>query len=95
MMIIFYVTYAIAIFCAIFCPDFIVLDGSETTEPIRMVTFCWLYIIGGGYWWLGKHKDHPFFGPIYHVVRMFFIVLFITLFANYAKKEIKEWWNKD
>lgn len=31
---------------------------------------------------------------IWDVVQMFFTVLLLILGANYAKKEIKEWWNK-
>lgn len=38
---------------------------------------------------------HPIFGGTWKIVRLFGIILFVTLFANYAKKEIKEWWNKD
>jgi hypothetical protein len=34
------------------------------------------------------------FGFIWKFLRMFFIILFVTLGTNYAKKEIKEWWNK-
>jgi len=33
-------------------------------------------------------------GFLWKILRLFLIVLFVTLFANYAKKEIKEWWNK-
>ena len=94
-MIIFYITYIAAILLAIFCPDYVVDPGGVTTEPLTLGVFCWLYIVAGGYWWLSRHKDHPILGPIYHVIRLFFIVLFVTLFANYAKKELKEWWNKD
>jgi hypothetical protein len=94
-MIIFYITYIAAILLGIFCPNIIVLNGSETTEPIMMSTFCLLYVIIGGFWWLSKHKDHPIIGPIYHVIKLFFIVLFSTLMIGFAKKEIKEWWNKD
>ena len=34
-------------------------------------------------------------GFLWKGVRLFLIVLFATLLANYAKKEIKNWWNKD
>ena len=35
------------------------------------------------------------FRALWTIVSTFFIVLFAILFANYAKKGIKEWWNKD
>ena len=38
---------------------------------------------------------HPIFGGIWRIISLFGIVLFVTLFVNYAKKEIKDWWNKD
>jgi hypothetical protein len=38
---------------------------------------------------------HPIFYGIWRIIRLIGIVLFATLLANYAKKEIKEWWNKD
>ena len=44
-----------------------------------------------GLWLL---RNTPF-GFLWKIMKAFLIVLFITLFANYAKKEIKEWWNKD
>jgi hypothetical protein len=40
-------------------------------------------------------NTNPIFGGIWRIIRLFGIVLFVTLFANYAKKEVKEWWNKD
>lgn len=94
-MIFFYITYFIAILLGIYFPDYPVLAGSATTDSIPLSTFCLLYIIGGGYWWLSKHKDHPIIGPIYYVVQMFFIVLFATLLLGYAKKSIKDWWKED
>ena len=94
-MIIFYITYITAIFLGIFYPNYIVLEGSLTTEPVRMITFVWLYLIVGAYWWLGRHKNHPIFGPIYYILQAFFIVLLGTLFINYAKKELKQWWKED
>ncbi len=39
-------------------------------------------------------KGTPFEG-IWKVWKYFFVVLFITLTANFLKKEIKEWWLKD
>lgn len=94
-MIFFYITYALAIILAVVSPDTVILQGSPTTENVTLETFCIVYLIGGGYWWLSQHKNHPIIGPIYQIVKLFFIVLFATLMANYLKKEIKEWWKKD
>ena len=33
-------------------------------------------------------------GFLWKLVVSFFVVLFATIFINYAKKEIKEWWKK-
>jgi hypothetical protein len=33
-------------------------------------------------------------GFLWKLYKGFWAILFITLFANYAKKEIKEWWEK-
>ena len=34
-------------------------------------------------------------GFLWKMVKMFFIVLFVTLMANKIKGDLKEWWNKD
>ena len=39
-------------------------------------------------------KDTPL-GFLWHWYKMFWLVLFATLFINYAKKQVKEWWKKD
>lgn len=95
MMVVFYITYAIVILLSLTCPDYIVDKGSPTTEPITLGTLCGLYLIIAGVWWLRHYREHPIIGPIYYVVKMFFIVLFATLFINYAKKSIKDWWKED
>ena len=94
-MIFFYITYITAIVLGIFCSDYQLTSGSVGSNPITLGTVCFLYIVIGGYWWLSRHKDHPVIGPIFHIIKMFFVVLFATLFVNYAKKEVKKWWNKD
>jgi len=40
-------------------------------------------------------KDVPGLGGIWYVIKIFWIVIFGTLLFNFAKKNIKEWWNKD
>jgi hypothetical protein len=42
--------------------------------------------------WMLRNTEAGF---IWKWVRTAFLVLFAVLMANYAKKEIKEWWNKD
>jgi len=39
-------------------------------------------------------NSHPTLKTIWYYVRLFFIILFATLFANYAKDKIKDWWKK-
>lgn len=40
-------------------------------------------------------NTNAFFKVVWKLIATFFIVLFATLMANYIKKELKEWWNKD
>lgn len=94
-MIFLYLTYVLAILLGIFCPDYIIDKGSVGAEPLTLGTICTLYLIVGGFWWLRKYKHHPIIGPVYQIVRLFFIVLFATLMANYIKKEVKEWWKSE
>ena len=39
-------------------------------------------------------KDTPL-GFLWKVYKWFWIILFAVLMANYVKKEIKDWWNKN
>jgi len=89
-MIIFYITYITAIFLAIFCPEYIVDKGSGYNEPLTLGTLCLLYIVVGGVWWMRKYRHHPVIGPIYYVVKMFFIVLFATLMYGFVKEKMKD-----
>ena len=34
-------------------------------------------------------------GVLWRLIQTFFLVLFTVLLANFAKKEIKQWWNSD
>ena len=47
-----------------------------------------------GVLYLLRNKN-PFFKSVWKFIRIFFLVLLATLTINYAKKSIKEWWNKD
>lgn len=90
-MIFFYITYAIAWFLLFAMPDYpLIAASNSSTYPIPLSTFCILYIIVGGWWWLRQHKEHPIIGPIYTVVNAFFIVLFATLLFGYAKEKMKD-----
>jgi len=37
---------------------------------------------------------NTFLGFLWKGMRLFFVVLFLTLGTNYAKGKIKDWWNK-
>ena len=39
-------------------------------------------------------NTHPLFKGIWHIIRLFFIILLTTLAANYTKDKVKEWWEK-
>ena len=47
-----------------------------------------------GVLYLLRNKN-PFFKSVWKFIRIFFLVFLATLTVNYAKKSIKEWWNKD
>lgn len=40
-------------------------------------------------------KEIPVVGKAWIIIKLFWLVIFGTLFLNYAKKEIKAWWKKD
>jgi hypothetical protein len=40
-------------------------------------------------------RDAPIFKGIWKCFKWFFIIGLLNLGGNYAKKEIKNWWNKD
>ena len=54
--------------------------------------FCVVFFVAMFLLYIFRHV--PIIGVLWRIVSMFFIVLFATLFANYAKKEIKDWWSK-
>ena len=51
---------------------------------------CWvaLILVTTGLWLLRDTK----LGFLWRAYRMFWLVLFATLLANYAKDKIKDWW---
>jgi energy-coupling factor transporter transmembrane protein EcfT len=58
------------------------------SEQIFVVVVLFLVTFG---LWLLRNTPLRFLWQIY---KMFWIVLFATLFIDFFKKEIKEWWNK-
>jgi hypothetical protein len=60
-----------------------------TNQEVQSV-FLWLIILA---LYLLRNTN-PAFKKIWYFVRMFFIVLLLTLGANYAKDKIKDWWSK-
>jgi hypothetical protein len=57
-------------------------------------SFIYLLVIGLITLVLWLIKDTPL-GFLWKWYKMFWLVLFATLFINYAKKQVKEWWKKD
>ena len=44
---------------------------------------------------LRSFSNKPLIAPIWRAYKTFWLMLCIILFANFAKKEIKSWWNND
>jgi hypothetical protein len=44
---------------------------------------------------LRSFSNKPLIAPIWRVYKIFWLMLGIILFANFAKKSIKAWWEKD
>ena len=55
--------------------------------------FAFILLIGIGFVYINRHQKP--YDKLWYIIKMFFIVAFATLMANYAKKSIKEWWRKD
>jgi hypothetical protein len=73
--------------------------GSELASFMKMSHYqyqSFVYLLGTGVitlvLWL--IKDTPL-GFLWKWYKLFWLVLFATLFVNYAKKQVKEWWKKD
>ena len=64
-------------------------DAEYSTEYQVFVVVALLLVTFG--LWLLRNTPLRFLWQIY---KMFWIVLFATLFIDLFKKEIKEWWNK-
>jgi hypothetical protein len=48
----------------------------------------------GGFLLLYLLRKLPIFNVLWYVVKWFFVMLFVVLFADFAKGEIKKWWDK-
>jgi hypothetical protein len=90
MIVIFCITYIIAIFGLIFYPDIILDQGGVGAEPLTLGYACGFYLFVGGILFLRHYRDNPIIGPIYNVVKLFFIVLFATLMYGFIKQKFKE-----
>lgn len=64
-------------------------DAEYSTEYQVFVVVALLLVTFG--LWLLRNTPLRFLWQIY---KMFWLVLFATLFIDLFKKEIKEWWNK-
>ena len=58
-------------------------------ETKSLIFWVGLILVTLGLWLLRDTK----LGFLWRVYKLFWLVLFATLLANYAKDKIKEWWN--
>jgi energy-coupling factor transporter transmembrane protein EcfT len=70
----------------------ILLDYTET--PLSPHDTFVLIVVGIIIFVMWLLRNTPL-GFLWRGFKIFMLVLFATLMANYLKKEIKEWWNKD
>ena len=73
--------------------------GNELASFMKMnrdeyQSFIYLLVLGVITLLLWLIKDTPL-GFLWKWYKLFWLVLFATLFINYAKKQVKEWWKKD
>lgn len=73
--------------------------GNELASFMKMdrdefQPFIYLLVLGVITLVLWLIKDTPL-GFLWKWYKLFWLVLFATLFINYAKKQVKEWWEKD
>lgn len=40
-------------------------------------------------------NQHPILKQLWKYVRLFLIILLVTLSANFIKKQLKSWWNEN
>lgn len=64
-----------------------VMESLNTFWQVFIVVF--IFII-----WAGSTLSIKPFVTLWRFVKWFLMIIFAVLFANYAKKEVKEWWNK-
>jgi hypothetical protein len=60
-----------------------------TTKDVQS----WIVLLIMFFIYLKRHQKP--YDKLWYIIKMFFIILFATLMANYAKKSLKEWWRKD
>lgn len=95
-MIFFYFLYASVFIAAILYPDYVLEPAtSGTTSDLTLGPILYFLLLIATVWWFRKYRHLPIIGIIYNVIVLFFGVLLATLFVNYAKKSIKEWWKED
>jgi len=67
----------------------------ESYPPITSPTdVFFLVLFWGGFLLLYLLRKLPIFNVLWYVVKWFFVMLFVVLFADFAKGEIKKWWDK-
>jgi hypothetical protein len=67
----------------------------ESYPPITSSTdVFFLVLFWGGVLLLYLLRKLPIFNVLWYVVKWFFITLLVVLGVNFAKGEVKKWWDK-
>jgi hypothetical protein len=67
----------------------------ESYPPITSSTdVFFLVLFWGGVLLLYLLRELPIFNILWYVVKWFFITLLVVLGVNFAKGEVKKWWDK-
>lgn len=67
----------------------------DYNNPVATEDYIMLFIVIGVIFCLYLFRHIPIIGMLWRIVSIGLVVLVTILTVNYAKKEIKEWWNKD
>lgn len=92
---VFGIAFVLSILGLIFCPDLILHYGNMSDNNITVKPLAQFILTWGTFGFLYKYRYIPVIGKIWDGVCVFLLTLIALLAAGYAKKSIKEWWEKE